>query len=201
MKSCLDSKDDGSFDTDLNSPDFVQSREYKLEKKTVTIPGIGDISYYILKKDKDGAPIKAQNYAKMTQDDFDYTNSPDNVKSGEEVIAFVDPKDSHYGDTLKIKIKQGDKTVGLLPAANISNEMKVLRALIQQEYILSTDKTNFEYSNTLYVGFKGTGQLNFSSASNTPFDKNEGLDDMNWIVDYGGFKDAPIGNGLKSWMM
>ena len=23
---------------------------------------------------------------------------------------------------------------------------------------------------------------------------------MNWIVDYGGFKDAPIGNGLKSWM-
>ena len=27
-----------------------------------------------------------------------------------------------------------------------------------------------------------------------------GLDDMNWIVDYGGFKDAPVGNGLKSWM-
>jgi 6-pyruvoyltetrahydropterin/6-carboxytetrahydropterin synthase len=27
-----------------------------------------------------------------------------------------------------------------------------------------------------------------------------GLDEMNWIVDYGGFKDAPIGNGLKSWM-
>ena len=23
---------------------------------------------------------------------------------------------------------------------------------------------------------------------------------MNWIVDYGGFKDAPKGNGLKSWM-
>ena len=23
---------------------------------------------------------------------------------------------------------------------------------------------------------------------------------MNWIVDYGGFKDAPVGNGLKSWM-
>jgi 6-pyruvoyltetrahydropterin/6-carboxytetrahydropterin synthase len=29
---------------------------------------------------------------------------------------------------------------------------------------------------------------------------NDGLDEMNWIVDYGGFKDAPIGNGLKSWM-
>ena len=26
------------------------------------------------------------------------------------------------------------------------------------------------------------------------------LDDMNWIVDFGGFKDAPKGNGLKSWM-
>jgi len=26
------------------------------------------------------------------------------------------------------------------------------------------------------------------------------LDEMNWIVDYGGFKDAPEGNGLKSWM-
>ena len=36
--------------------------------------------------------------------------------------------------------------------------------------------------------------------SNTPDDDNCGLDDMNWIVDYGGFKDAPIGNGLKSWM-
>ena len=36
--------------------------------------------------------------------------------------------------------------------------------------------------------------------SNTPLDDNMGLDDMNWIVDYGGFKDAPVGNGLKSWM-
>ena len=36
--------------------------------------------------------------------------------------------------------------------------------------------------------------------SNTPEDGNMGLDDMNWIVDYGGFKDAPVGNGLKSWM-
>lgn len=29
---------------------------------------------------------------------------------------------------------------------------------------------------------------------------DDGLDDMNWVVDFGGFKDAPIGNGLKSWM-
>tara|TARA_R110000751_G_scaffold221781_1_gene324124 strand:+ start:437 stop:886 length:450 start_codon:yes stop_codon:yes gene_type:complete len=29
---------------------------------------------------------------------------------------------------------------------------------------------------------------------------SESLDDMNWIVDFGGFKDAPNGNGLKSWM-
>ena len=34
-------------------------------------------------------------------------------------------------------------------------------------------------------------------ASNSPIDQ---LDEMNWIVDYGGFKDAPKGNGLKSWM-
>lgn len=31
-------------------------------------------------------------------------------------------------------------------------------------------------------------------------DINGGLDDMNWVVDFGGFKDAPNGNGLKSWM-
>jgi 6-pyruvoyltetrahydropterin/6-carboxytetrahydropterin synthase len=37
-------------------------------------------------------------------------------------------------------------------------------------------------------------------ASNSPMDSNDGLDDMNWIVDYGGFKDKPVGNGLKSWM-
>ena len=36
-------------------------------------------------------------------------------------------------------------------------------------------------------------------ASNEPMEENQ-LDDMNWIVDYGGFKDAPKGNGLKSWM-
>jgi 6-pyruvoyltetrahydropterin/6-carboxytetrahydropterin synthase len=26
------------------------------------------------------------------------------------------------------------------------------------------------------------------------------LDDMNWIVDFGGFKSQPVGNGLKDWM-
>ena len=26
------------------------------------------------------------------------------------------------------------------------------------------------------------------------------LDIHNWVVDFGGFKDAPIGNGLKKWM-
>lgn len=31
-------------------------------------------------------------------------------------------------------------------------------------------------------------------------DIDKQLDDMNWIVDYGGFKDKPVGNGLKSWM-
>ena len=36
--------------------------------------------------------------------------------------------------------------------------------------------------------------------SNTPDDDNMGLDDMNWIVDYGGFKEKPVGNGLKAWM-
>jgi len=37
-------------------------------------------------------------------------------------------------------------------------------------------------------------------ASQTPTDENNGLDDMNWIVDYGGFKTPPKGNGLKDWM-
>ena len=36
-------------------------------------------------------------------------------------------------------------------------------------------------------------------ASNEP-DVEKQLDDMNWIVDYGGFKPAPHGNGLKAWM-
>lgn len=26
------------------------------------------------------------------------------------------------------------------------------------------------------------------------------LDEMNWIVDFGGFKEKPVGNGLKEWM-
>jgi 6-pyruvoyltetrahydropterin/6-carboxytetrahydropterin synthase len=36
-------------------------------------------------------------------------------------------------------------------------------------------------------------------ASNEP-DVDKQLDDMNWIVDYSGFKPAPQGNGLKDWM-
>jgi len=36
-------------------------------------------------------------------------------------------------------------------------------------------------------------------ASNEP-DVDKQLDDMNWIVDYSGFKPAPYGNGLKAWM-
>lgn len=36
-------------------------------------------------------------------------------------------------------------------------------------------------------------------ASNSPgIDKQ--LDEMNWIVDFGGFKSQPTGNGLKDWM-
>jgi len=31
-------------------------------------------------------------------------------------------------------------------------------------------------------------------------DIDKQLDEMNWIVDFGGFKDPPIGNGLKDWM-
>lgn len=36
-------------------------------------------------------------------------------------------------------------------------------------------------------------------ASNEP-DIDKQLDDMNWIVDFGGFKSKPVGNGLKDWM-
>ena len=36
-------------------------------------------------------------------------------------------------------------------------------------------------------------------ASNQP-DLDKQLDEMNWIVDFGGFKSKPIGNGLKDWM-
>ena len=35
--------------------------------------------------------------------------------------------------------------------------------------------------------------------SNEP-DVTKQLDDMNWVVDYGGFKEKPRGNGLKDWM-
>jgi 6-pyruvoyltetrahydropterin/6-carboxytetrahydropterin synthase len=31
-------------------------------------------------------------------------------------------------------------------------------------------------------------------------DINKQLDDMNWVVDYGGFKTPPHGNGLKDWL-
>jgi 6-pyruvoyltetrahydropterin/6-carboxytetrahydropterin synthase len=31
-------------------------------------------------------------------------------------------------------------------------------------------------------------------------DIDKQLDEMNWIVDYGGFKTKPVGNGLKDWM-
>lgn len=31
-------------------------------------------------------------------------------------------------------------------------------------------------------------------------DVNKQLDDMNWVVDYGGFKTPPHGNGLKDWL-
>lgn len=31
-------------------------------------------------------------------------------------------------------------------------------------------------------------------------DIDKQLDDMNWIVDYGGFKPAPKGNGLRAWL-
>jgi 6-pyruvoyltetrahydropterin/6-carboxytetrahydropterin synthase len=35
--------------------------------------------------------------------------------------------------------------------------------------------------------------------STEPLEENQ-LDDQNWIQDYGGFKEKPIGNGLKDWM-
>jgi 6-pyruvoyltetrahydropterin/6-carboxytetrahydropterin synthase len=36
-------------------------------------------------------------------------------------------------------------------------------------------------------------------ASNKP-DIEDQLDEMNWIVDYGGFKKPPQGNGLREWL-
>ena len=31
-------------------------------------------------------------------------------------------------------------------------------------------------------------------------DLDKQLDDMNWVVDFGGFKDKPTGNGLSAWL-
>lgn len=31
-------------------------------------------------------------------------------------------------------------------------------------------------------------------------DVDKQLDEMNWIQDYGGFKEMPVGNGLKGWL-
>jgi 6-pyruvoyltetrahydropterin/6-carboxytetrahydropterin synthase len=36
--------------------------------------------------------------------------------------------------------------------------------------------------------------------ASTEADINKQLDDMNWIVDYGGFKKPPHGNGLREWL-
>lgn len=36
--------------------------------------------------------------------------------------------------------------------------------------------------------------------ASTEADIDKQLDDMNWIVDFGGFKAPPHGNGLKDWM-
>lgn len=35
--------------------------------------------------------------------------------------------------------------------------------------------------------------------SNESLEENQ-LDDMNWVVDFGGFKTQPLGNGLKDWL-
>ena len=36
-------------------------------------------------------------------------------------------------------------------------------------------------------------------ASNEPDIENQ-LDSMNWVVDFGGFKSKPVGNGLREWL-
>jgi 6-pyruvoyltetrahydropterin/6-carboxytetrahydropterin synthase len=36
--------------------------------------------------------------------------------------------------------------------------------------------------------------------ASTESDVDKQLDDMNWIVDYGGFKAPPKGNGLREWL-
>jgi 6-pyruvoyltetrahydropterin/6-carboxytetrahydropterin synthase len=45
----------------------------------------------------------------------------------------------------------------------------------------------------LLHGYALTFKVWFASVDDT-------LDDMNWIVDFGGFKTPPQGNGLKDWM-
>lgn len=49
----------------------------------------------------------------------------------------------------------------------------------------------------LLHGYALEFQVTFESVE--PLEENM-LDEMNWIMDYGGFKDQPQGNGLKSWM-
>ena len=36
--------------------------------------------------------------------------------------------------------------------------------------------------------------------SSTEPEIDKQLDEMNWILDFGGFKTKPVGNGLKDWM-
>lgn len=49
----------------------------------------------------------------------------------------------------------------------------------------------------LLHGYALKFQVTFESVEE---DVNKQLDEMNWIQDYGGFKTAPQGNGLKDWM-
>lgn len=51
----------------------------------------------------------------------------------------------------------------------------------------------------LLHGYSFKFEIVFEPIDKTFFN-NHGLDDMNWVVDFGAFKDAPQGNGLKSWM-
>lgn len=49
----------------------------------------------------------------------------------------------------------------------------------------------------LLHGYALKFKIHFASVE--PLEDNQ-LDDMNWIVDFGGFKNPPEGNGLKDWM-
>lgn len=49
----------------------------------------------------------------------------------------------------------------------------------------------------LLHGYALKFQVTFESVE---IDVEKQLDEMNWIMDYGGFKSQPIGNGLKDWM-